>query len=992
MFIHERGSFCRSLGYLLLVTTWIVAGSSGSEINETQEVTSLMDKLFDDNNACGTPAMELGFLVPGSYNEPQEENEITFRKALHFVKKMAQQIKLSDSGTHVGLVVYGKKPYMAFDFNEYFDLSSLSEAIEEVKTPVVGSKIGEALSFAKDQLYDKSARPEMPKALIVLMSKRSEDTIDHAVKALKTAGVKIYTVGIGGEGDPLEMSDMASDVQNTFVSDDSNLDSLVTKLVPKLCEAPEVGKAADNPDAPMNPHEEPGPGTSTISEPNAAQMPSAPQKPSAMIKEGPRANKVDLVFLVESSGKMGVANWRRTVLFMKYVADAFDISKTGTRVGLVVEGKTFHVVVDFNRIVKKPLLLAALGLIPLPFGDRKFGKALRDVKDLVINPSGRPNVPHVLIVLTDGTSVDGVAQPAKALMDSAVETFAVGLGKRVSLGQLEKIASFPTTKHAFHGDFKEVVKIASKVVAEIYSRHFCGGLNALLKKLLLRKTARKKKLNVHMPRKLATSHDAEENKGMEMEDSPPNADSFEDAMNDAPSHHFDIFDLLSNASGQANGTVGVSNQTTDMNSEEPETTPEEGAGVEEETVDAEESTSSTQNSSDNNSSMIAKKNTSSTSDKRVRLKDLANKICSAKADIGILIDGSSSVTQAKFAKLLDFTNSLVKSFSVSQDRTHIAVATASRGPHMSFDFRGFNDVPSITTAISRISYNGGPFLLGSSLTGVKTSWFKNSGRKSIPQLLLVLATSSSIDDIVAPSRVMRDRGVRIESVGIGTGFNGAQLKEMATHPARDHVMAVSKFDLLPMIRPLLTFRMCRAVGGKLISKPTSDQSQNEPPIVPNTQNTVDKQPVINSNKVQHLPKSNQVKQEKQINPDTQAQKNKLAATLKQLDQYKLIQKQSSSEESSQQQDDEIENEKIRKDIRLKLYSLLRRLGGTKKDIRAAYRSIIYNINGHHDSVNCKDTHSLCGQWAADNLCDKGNDTIDSQSVQRVCPKSCKVCY
>lgn len=101
------------------------------------------------------------------------------------------------------------------------------------------------------------------------------------------------------------------------------------------------------------------------------------------------------------------------------------------------------------------------------------------------------------------------------------------------------------------------------------------------------------------------------------------------------------------------------------------------------------------------------------------------------------------------------------------------------------------------------------FYVGSSLTGVKTSWFKNSGRKSIPQLLLVLATTSSIDDIVAPSRVMRDRGVRIESVGIGSGFDGAQLKEIATHPARDHVMAISKFDLLPMIRPLLTFRMCR---------------------------------------------------------------------------------------------------------------------------------------------------------------------------------------
>ena len=97
---------------------------------------------------------------------------------------------------------------------------------------------------------------------------------------------------------------------------------------------------------------------------------------------------------------------------------------------------------------------------------------------------------------------------------------------------------------------------------------------------------------------------------------------------------------------------------------------------------------------------------------------------------------------------------------------------------------------------------------GSSLTGLKTSWFKNSGRKSIPQLLLVLATTSSIDDIVVPSRVMRDRGVRIQAVGIGSEFDGAQLKEIATHPAQDHVLAVSKYNLLPMIRPLLTYRMC----------------------------------------------------------------------------------------------------------------------------------------------------------------------------------------
>lgn len=179
--------------------------------------------------------MELGFLVSGSYKESKDKSEMTFRKALRFVRNMAQKAKVSDSGIHIGLVVYGKKPYLAFDFNQYFEISSLSQAIEEVKTPIAGSNLGEALSFTKNQLYDKSARPNIPKTLIVLLSKRSEDAIGHAVKDLKDAGVKILTVGIGGENDPLEMSDSASDIQNTLISDENHLDTLETKLAPKLC-------------------------------------------------------------------------------------------------------------------------------------------------------------------------------------------------------------------------------------------------------------------------------------------------------------------------------------------------------------------------------------------------------------------------------------------------------------------------------------------------------------------------------------------------------------------------------------------------------------------------------------------------------------------------------------------------------------------------------------------------------------------------------------
>ena len=93
--------------------------------------------------------------------------------------------------------------------------------------------------------------------------------------------------------------------------------------------------------------------------------------------------------------------------------------------------------------------------------------------------------------------------------------------------------------------------------------------------------------------------------------------------------------------------------------------------------------------------------------------------------------------------------------------------------------------------------------------------------------------------------------------------------------------------------------------------------QQKDPIL-NSVTADNKEPVISRNKDQQLPRIKQSKQDehiiqdKRLNPDKQEQKNKLAATLKQLDQYEHIRKQGTSEGTSQQHEDEIEKEKIRK--------------------------------------------------------------------------------
>ena len=100
--------------------------------------------------------------------------------------------------------------------------------------------------------------------------------------------------------------------------------------------------------------------------------------------------------------------------------------------------------------------------------------------------------------------------------------------------------------------------------------------------------------------------DNQDNKGKKMQHNSSDTDSSEDAMDDTPSTHLDIFDVLTDANSQSNDTVDApANQTVAMNSEETETNPDEEATSAEENAESENSSPHEQ-PSDNSSSKIAK--------------------------------------------------------------------------------------------------------------------------------------------------------------------------------------------------------------------------------------------------------------------------------------------------------------------------------------------------------------------------------------------------
>ena len=110
----------------------------------------------------------------------------------------------------------------------------------------------------------------------------------------------------------------------------------------------------------------------------------------------------------------------------------------------------------------------------------------------------------------------------------------------------------------------------------------------------------------HKLHKPSISHDNQDDKGQKVGNNSSDTDSFEDAMDDTPSSHFDIFDVLSEANSQSNDTVDPPiNQTVVMNSEDTGANPDEGANSDEENAQA-KNPSPPEDPRDNSSAKLAK--------------------------------------------------------------------------------------------------------------------------------------------------------------------------------------------------------------------------------------------------------------------------------------------------------------------------------------------------------------------------------------------------
>jgi hypothetical protein len=148
---------------------------------------------------------------------------------------------------------------------------------------------------------------------------------------------------------------------------------------------------------------------------------------------------IDVVFLIDDSGSVSLANFKESLDFVKNMIKAFSDQKlTGkysTRFGLSTFSNTYKSQFNLSSYTKQSGYLSAisrvLALQQVLIDQFTEERGLRPEKD---------GLPRVLIVLTDGVASDSVSIPAKNVRDENIVVYAIGIDG-YNLGQLQDIAS-----------------------------------------------------------------------------------------------------------------------------------------------------------------------------------------------------------------------------------------------------------------------------------------------------------------------------------------------------------------------------------------------------------------------------------------------------------------------------------------------------------------------------------------------------------------------
>ncbi|XP_059165052.1 uncharacterized protein LOC131947771 [Physella acuta] len=190
--------------------------------------------------------------------------------------------------------------------------------------------------------------------------------------------------------------------------------------------------------------------------------------------EGCEDAKMDMIFVIDSSGSVAVSDYELGKEFMKDLLVEADIDNGNVRVGAVVFSDADYIQFHLDKHKTKAELFQAISAIPYISGWTNTADGLRTMRTTMfsLEHGDRPNITNIAVVITDGQSnrnSERTIPEADAAKAQGIPIYAIGVGGGVT-DELDNMASKPLEDYRFGvTDYKQLKNLRHKLFSVICS-------------------------------------------------------------------------------------------------------------------------------------------------------------------------------------------------------------------------------------------------------------------------------------------------------------------------------------------------------------------------------------------------------------------------------------------------------------------------------------------------------------------------------------------
>ncbi|XP_019711442.1 collagen alpha-4(VI) chain-like [Hippocampus comes] len=779
---------------------------------------------------------------------------VNFQEVREFLQTVVSGFDIGPDNVRVGLAQYNQNPVLEFSLMEHLDKDSLLAELGNLPYLGGGTQTGRAIDFIRTQLFNESAGSRasqgVPQIAVVITDGASGDDVVQPALRLREHGVTVFAIGVGG-ANVIELEAIANQPSDDFrflIDNFQSLQSLSEVVLETICESI------------SNPTQVPGP-------------------PACV-----NATEADVVFLVDSSGSIGSANFQEVREFLQNVVSGLDIGPDNVRVGLAQYNQDPVLEFSLMEHMDKNSLLAELDNLPYLGGDTQTGEAIDFIRTQLFNESAgsraSQGVPQIAVVITDGASGDGVVQPALRLRDHGVTVFAIGVGGGANVNELEAIANQPSDDFRFLIDSFQSLQNVSEVVLE----NICDAITDQLR-ACVDATVADVVFLVDSSGSIGSTDFQEVRRFLrtvvsEFDIGPDNVRVGLAQCNQDPFLEFSLLEhtnkdsLLAeldnlpfrggctetgeaidfirtqlfneNAGSRASqGVAQIAVVITDGVSGDDVVQPAlrlrqhgvtvfaigvGGANVNE--LDA------IANQPSENFRFLIDSFQSLQSVSEVVLENICNAITdqfsipgppacvdATVADVVFLVDSSGSIGSTDFQEVRRFLRTVVSGLNIGPDNVRVGLAQYNQDPVLEFSLLEHTNKDSLLAELGNLPFRGGSTDTGEALDFIRTQLFNESAgsraKQGVPQIAVVITDGVSTDDVVQPALRLRQHEVTVFAIGVGL-VNVTELDAIANQPSEDFRFLIDNFQSLQNVSEVVLENICESINDQLPDDDSTD--------------------------------------------------------------------------------------------------------------------------------------------------------------------------